>query len=217
MRPKHGSYIASALLVVALTSISLVTQTEAQEIVTRPGEGLARIGGQAGISSEIPTFISATPLLEEGQRRLARLAELRGIAAGERLTGASAVYEVGEEKKFWAVDFTKSLSFPYEQYQVTAECRAVGDYAYYFIESDQILAVGADALSEFIAAFEETTPFSPRDVGKGIYEHVTEVFGDVPDVDSDQKIIILITDIPDEARASAGTSFFSGYFYSVNQ
>jgi len=133
VRTIHYRFIASALLIVALTSLSLAGRTEAQETVTRPGEGLARIGGQAGTISAIPTFISATPLLDEGQRRLARLAESRGIAAGELISGDAAVYEVGDVRKFWAVDFSKSLNFPFQQYQVEAECRAVGDHAYYFI------------------------------------------------------------------------------------
>lgn len=207
----------NVLLVAALITVTLTGRAEAQENVIRPREGLARIGGQGVPIPLIPTFISATPLLDEGQRRLARLAEMRGIAAGEQVSGVSTAYEVGDIENFWAVDFSKGLSFPYEQYKVEAECRAVGDYAYYFVESEELLVVGSAALNEFISAFEIAVPNSPRNREKGIYEHVTEVFGDVPDVDSDAKIIILLTNIPEEATAAAGTSFFSGYFYSVNQ
>ncbi|MFC1628467.1 FlgD immunoglobulin-like domain containing protein [Gemmatimonadota bacterium] len=217
MRSLHGRNMAITILFATLIPLSLTDRTEAQGIVTRQGEGLARIGEWGRTIPVIPTFTSATPLLDEGQQRLARLAASLGIAAGEQVISAAAVYEVGEVKDFWAVDFSKSLSFPYQQYKVEAECRAVGDYAYYFIESDELLVVGAAALSEFISAFETALPSSPRDPGLGIYDHVTEVFGDVPDIDSDDKIVILLTKIPVEATAAAESSFFSGYFYSVNQ
>ena len=94
---------------------------------------------------------------------------------------------------FWAVDFSKTLSFPYDQYKVEAECRSVGDYAYCFVESEELIVVGSAALDAFISAFEIAAASSPRDSEKGIYEHVTEVFGDVPDVDDDDRIIILLT------------------------
>ncbi len=217
MRSIHCRNIANVLLAAALFTVTLTGQAEAQENVIRPREGLARIGGQGATIPRIPTFTSASPFLDEGQRRLARLAEIRGISAGEQVSGVTAAYEVGDIKKFWAVDFSKGLSFPYKQYEVEAECRAVGDYAYYFVESEELLVVGSAALGEFISAFEIAVPNSPRNREMGIYEHVTEVFGDVPDVDSDDKIIILLTNIPEEATAAAGTSFFSGYFYSVNQ
>jgi len=192
-------------------------RVSAQQNITRIQEGVARIGERGAQITPLPEFISATPLLEEAQRRLVRLIAERGIAAGEQTVGAGTAYEVGDVKKFWAVDFSKKLGFPYEQYQVEAECRAVGDFAYYFVESEELLAVGSAALAEFISAFEASAPNSPRDSDKGIYEHVTEVFGDVPDVDNDDRIVILLTNIPTEATAAAGTSFYSGYFYSANQ
>ncbi|MFC1529459.1 FlgD immunoglobulin-like domain containing protein [Gemmatimonadota bacterium] len=217
MRPIQSSTRAIVLLSVLLVPIMTADRASAQQSITPIQGGVARIGEQGTQASTRPAFTSATPLLEEGQRRLARLMAQGGIAAGELTTAASVDYEVGDVVDFWAVDFSKSLSFPYKQYEVEAECRAVGDYAYYFVESEELVVVGSAALDEFISAFEIAAANSPRDSEKGIYEHVTEVFGDVPDVDQDDRIVILLTNIPLQATAAAGTSFFSGYFYSANQ
>jgi len=217
VRPIHNNTRAIVLLAVLLVPFMTADRVSAQQNITRISEGVARIGEQGTQLSSRPAFISATPLLEEGHRRLARLIAEGGIAAGEQSTTASVDYEVGDVVDFWAVDFSRSLGFPYEQYKVEAECRAVGDYAYYFVESEELVVVGSAALDEFISAFEIAAANSPRDPAKGIYEHVTEVFGDVPDVDNDEKIIILLTNIPTQATAAAGTSFYSGYFYSANQ
>ncbi len=36
-------------------------------------------------------------------------------------------------------------------------------------------------------------------------------------MDGDQKVVVLLTDIPQAAAGASGTSFFAGYFYGVNQ
>lgn len=192
-------------------------EASAQEPPVSLRSGVVQIGTRGARTEQIPTFIDATPLLKDAHLRLARMTELIGRAGGIEASAGGEAYVVGDRRNFWAVDFQRSLSFPYHQYEVEAECRAVGESAYYFVDIEQLSIVSAEALQEFVTAFEDSTPGSPRDPNKGIYQHVTEVFGDVPDVDGDPKIIILLTEIPAVAAGAAGTAYYAGYFYSVNQ
>jgi len=162
----------------------------------------------------VPEFIDTSLLFEEAHRRLAPMLKQQGRGASQRAPVQEETYSVGDRKKFWAIDFSKGVGFPYSQEEIEAECRAVGEYAYYFVEVEELSNVEEEHLQGLIAAFEDTTADSPRDPSKGIYEHDTEVFGAVPDVDDDVKIVILLTAIPQDPAAYAE---FAGYFYGVNQ
>ncbi len=166
---------------------------------------------------------AATPALEEGHRRIAELQAAQGWAAAPRSPEAGEAYQVGDVRSFWAIDFTRTESFPYSQYEVQAECRAVGQYAYYFVQqgarnplTGATLQVTDGSVERFVAAFEDSTPGSPRDPSKGIYEHDTEVFGPVPDMDGDPKMVILFMNILDGA-VSPGQEYYGGFFYAINQ
>lgn len=202
------------LSVLAVIIAGTACRVEAQSQVELISGGIARPGTQTGQPQFVPPLVDATPLFEEAHRRLAELKRAGGVSAVVRAPIEEDAYVVGDRKKFWAINFAAGTGFPYTQYEVEAECRVVGEYAYYFVEVAELPMVQDEHVEELVTAFEENTPGSPRGSGKGIYEHVTEVFGDIPDVDGDQKIVILLTDIPE---ATAGSSFFAGYFYGVNQ
>ena len=140
-------------------------------------------------------------VLEEARLRLAQLMPEGGLAAAQLTPSQTQDYVVGDRKEFWAINFAQGVSFPYKQYKVNAECRVVSANAYYFVELTQMDVATDEVVQEFAAAFEDSTPGSPRDPEKGIYQHVTEVFGSVPDVDGDPRVVVLLTDIPDNAVA----------------
>ena len=215
---KRATTIACIPLVAVLAIAAVgVSAAHAQGGVPPIQSETLWLGPPAKRPPTVPELVDATPLLAEAHRRMAALIEQRGVAAARRAPSVADTYAVGDRKKFWAIDFSKGVGFPYHQYEVEAECRIVGEYAYYFVEVEELTTVQDEHILELATAFGESTPGSPRDSAKGIYEHDTEVFGDAPDVDGDPRIVILLTDIPQDAAAASGTSFYSGYFYGVNQ
>jgi len=213
---KRASTIACILLVAVLAiGAAGVSAAYAQGGAPPVQSKTLWLGPPANRPPTVPELVDATPLLVEAHRRMAALMEQRGVAAAHRAPSVADPYSVGDRRKFWAIDFSQGVGFPYHQYEVEAECRIVGEYAYYFVELEELTTVQDEHIQELVTAFEESTPGSPRDSAKGIYEHDTEVFGDAPDVDGDPRIVILLTDIPQ--AAGSGTSFYAGYFYGVNQ
>jgi hypothetical protein len=193
----------------------LAPAVAAQQSPVRPGRTL-RLDRPV---VTLPEVMDATLVLQEGNRRFGRRWIDRGAGAGGAAMTGAEVYTVGQRRKFWSIDFSKGLSFPYAQYEVEAECREVGTHAYYFIEVKELDNVSSEALQEFVTAFETSSPNSPRPGGaaKGIYQNVTEVFGDPPDIDGDPRIVLLLTKIPSIAQQAADEKMFGGYFYSANQ
>ena len=119
--------------------------------------------------------------------------------------------QVGDQRKFYAVDFARSGS----PYFTNATCRVVGDFCYIFVEDAQWQrgTVTHTSLVKLKRAFDETTPGDPS---KGIYELETANLGPLPDeIDLDPRIYILVLDIPDNYD-SVGT-FVAGYFEPINQ
>ncbi len=77
-----------------------------------------------------------------------------------------------------------------------AVCQYVGKHCYVFVESAQwdanggpVLQVDVDFLCEL---FDHAVP---SDAERGIYELATEAFGEPSDVDGDERIFILVTDL----------------------
>ncbi|MCF8261304.1 MAG: T9SS type A sorting domain-containing protein [Melioribacteraceae bacterium] len=120
-------------------------------------------------------------------------------------------FSVGSTKSWFAEDLTKNDG----TYSVPSTCRAVGTNCYIFVENSiwntRVTQANVNAVME---AFDNSTPANSQ---KGIYETVTEVFGDAPDVDGDPKIIILILDIVDGYEAGTNSGYTAGYFYGLNQ
>lgn len=119
--------------------------------------------------------------------------------------------QIGEQKRFYAVDFSKSG----RPYFVDATCRAVGKFCYIFVENTQWQKgqVTNTGVARIKRAFDDSTPANDK---KGIYQIQTENLGVPPDeIDLDPKIYILILDIPD-VLDSVG-NYVAGYFEPMNQ
>ena len=115
--------------------------------------------------------------------------------------------DVGDEHTFWGWDLN---DMPPVDRQVEATCRGVGDHGAIWVEDsawgDQM---GQDDVDAILTAWEDTTPI---DGSKGIYEVITGVFGDPPDVDGDAEIHLLYYDL-----GQYGTYQFNGFFRSQDQ
>jgi len=117
--------------------------------------------------------------------------------------------QVGDQRKFYAVDFSRSG----RAYFTNATCCAVGEFCYIFVENTQWeKTVTNTGVAKLRRAFDESTP---ANASKGIYELETENLGLPPDeIDLDPKIYILILDIPDTQENG---NFVAGYFEPINQ
>jgi len=119
--------------------------------------------------------------------------------------------QVGDQRKFYAMDFSLSGS----PYFANATCRAVGEFCYIFVEDSQWnrgIVTNTDVV-KLRRAFDESTPGDPF---SGIYELETKNLGPPPDeIDLDPKIYILVLDIPDDYNR-LGT-YVAGYFEPLNQ
>jgi len=125
-------------------------------------------------------------------------------------------FKKGDKKSWWAIDSNPQSSNYNKFYLVSSTCYDIGVNCYVFIE-DNILTTGRvnqSAVTSIINAFDNTTPANPN---KGIYQTNIEAFGDIPNVDSDPKVIILILDIQDDYTYLQKGSYIAGYFHSVNQ
>jgi hypothetical protein len=117
--------------------------------------------------------------------------------------------QIGDQKRFYAVDFSRSG----RAYFTNATCRAVGEFCYIFVENSQWEKnVTNTGVAKLRRAFDESTP---ANASKGIYKLETENLGLPPDeIDLDPKIYILILDIPDTQENG---NFVAGYFEPINQ
>ena len=107
----------------------------------------------------------------------------------------------GSTQEWWADELTDDGV----QYKVPSTCRAVGTSCYIFVE-DAIWETRVDQTSADAIATEFDNNIYPTD---------TSTFGAPPNVDGDEKIIILILDIQDGYEGSGG--YVAGYFYSANE
>jgi hypothetical protein len=152
-------------------------------------------------------WIDGTPFLMAHSRRFSVIGEESEI----KHAPADKAPQVGDQRKFYAADFSRSG----KAYFVDATCRAVGEFCYIFVEDTQwqkgmVKSAGVEKIRR---AFDESTP---ADNAKGIYEIESKNLGLPPDqIDLDPKIYILILDISDSANAGEG--FVAGYFDPVNQ
>ncbi len=99
------------------------------------------------------------------------------------------------------------------KYHTTTTCRYVGDHCYIFVEDDmwntpRVTQAGIESLAR---AFDQSTARHPD---RGIYETVTNLFGDPPDVDADPRILILVLDVLDSPIT--GITFI-GYIDTDNE
>lgn len=99
-------------------------------------------------------------------------------------------------------------------YDVMSTCRAVGENCYVFVADSawQEGFVDQEAVDAIVNGFDNTTP---NFATQGIYDVDVATFGEPPNIDGDDKIIILILDIQDDYDGTGG--YIAGYFSSGNQ
>ena len=117
-------------------------------------------------------------------------------------------FTIGSTKEWWATNLTNN-----NFYKVPSTCQSIGTHCYIFVEdaiwNSRVTIENVNSIKE---AFDNKTPASDT---KGIYETVVGAFGSPPDVDGDEKIIILVLDIKDGYDGSGG--YVAGYFHSLNE
>lgn len=120
------------------------------------------------------------------------------------------VYKVGDKKEFWTWNLNV---MPPEDNELPATCRGVGDNVYVFV-SDDVWKVDVfqSDIEKIIRTFDHSTPDTSINRDKGIYEILTETFGNPPDVDNDRRIYFLISQLG-EYRGHD----FDGYFRFLDE
>ncbi|MDZ7344302.1 MAG: T9SS type A sorting domain-containing protein [candidate division KSB1 bacterium] len=117
-------------------------------------------------------------------------------------------FNVGDQHSWVAYNFVTGQHYP-----VSSTCRAVGTHCYIFVEDAAWQRrVNQAAVDSVRVGFDLRTPANRS---KGIYQMNVEAFGEPPNVDNDNRIIILILDIQDGWSGSGG--FIAGYFSPLNQ
>lgn len=165
-----------------------------------------------GLSSPPLCMVSESAWVDGTCDLIVRANRVIRVAEGvRRAPTAQFAPQLGEQRKFYAVDFARSGS----PYFTTATCRAVGKFCYIFVEDSQWQrgSVTTTGVARLKRAFDESTPANAL---KGIYELETASFGSPPDeIDLDPKIYVLILDIPDSHSGTG--NFVAGYFEPINQ
>ena len=144
-------------------------------------------------------WLDGTPELYEQARFLN---QVLGHDDGVRLAPAladvsSPSYEVGDKRRFYAIDMRSS-----DQYTLEASARAVSSKAYIFVENGRPAA--SNKVRSLLTSFDK------------IYDTITQQFGPPPDsIDRDPRIYILIMDILDRPQADGVRTL--GYFSAIDQ
>lgn len=119
---------------------------------------------------------------------------------------AAPALSIGFQRTFFAIDFARK-----QQYTINATLRASGSHCYIFVEDSEWQEnVTARTVQTIQTAFETATPADPR---RGIYDILTESLGPPPDIDRNQKVILLLLNIRD-INAHHTTA---GYFLPIDQ
>lgn len=196
-----------------LLAVSLSTALQGQDFIINK---LAEENSQSGVGN----IIDARPLLERFSKAHGiDLDKIEPIPAQLRKTawnfsvGSPGPYSGG----WWAQDLTNyNPNTGQGFYTTSATCRAVGNYCYIFVE-DSLWNVRVDqnAVNKVLEAFD--TKNALPNATRGIYQTNVDYFGDPPNVDGDQRIIILILNIKDGYVTGSTSGYTAGYFYSYNQ
>ena len=124
----------------------------------------------------------------------------------EVATAPAPALSIGFQRPFFAIDFVRR-----QQYTINATLRASGPHCYIFVEDSEWQEnVTAHTVQTIQTAFETATPADPQ---RGIYDILTENFGAPPDIDGNQKVILLIFNIRDINIHQAT----AGYFLPIDQ
>ena len=118
------------------------------------------------------------------------------------------VLKIGDQISFYGIDFRN-----YNQYRTKATLRSIGNFCYIFVEDSQWrLTVTAKVVQNLNRVFEQLTL---SDRNRGIYQIETQAFGHPPNIDNDDRIYLLLLDIPDRFRFQG--EFIGGYFNPIDQ
>lgn len=116
------------------------------------------------------------------------------------------VRPIGFQRPFFAIDFGRN-----QQYTVNATLRESGTHCDIYVEDaewqENINPLTVQILQR---AFDEATPADPR---RGIYDILTHDFGPPPDIDDNQKVILLLLNI----RDVGDRHITAGYFMPIDQ
>ncbi len=107
--------------------------------------------------------------------------------------GNDCNHKVGDKKEFWTWNLNV---MPPENVKLQATCRGVGENVYVFASDDVwMVNVFQKDIERIVQAFDRSTSEISIDGDKGIYEILTETFGEPPDVDNDPRIYFLISQL----------------------
>jgi hypothetical protein len=138
-------------------------------------------------------WIDGTPLIRAIHEDRGDLSHYAAIDPG-RERQIAKICMPGDVKAFICTDFVTG-----EDYIINATCRAVGRHCYLFVTENESVA------EREVRSLTET-------FDGAIYPTVTGTFGNETGIDGDPRIFILLFDIRDGSRASAGELFIAGYF-----
>lgn len=114
---------------------------------------------------------------------------------------------IGTERTFFVPDF-RSM----QQYTVSSLLRGVGSFCYIFVEeSEWNTRVTARTVQAMIRAFDAATPANSQ---QGIYPILTNYFGAPPDIDGNNRVILLLLNIRD---AHGADRYTAGFFNPADQ
>ena len=146
-------------------------------------------------------FRCGTPFLKEGLI----LQPSTDLGTAPKHPAAPAL-NIGFQRSFFAIDFARK-----QQYSISATLRASGTHSYIFVEdSEWQTHITTQTVQSVQRAFDSATPADPR---RGIYDILTEDFGPPPDVDENDKVIILLLNILDTSTSHTT----AGYFMPIDQ
>lgn len=146
-------------------------------------------------------FRCGTPDLKKGML----VSPSQNVATAPKFPAAPAL-TIGFQRPFFAIDFARK-----QQYTINATLRASGPHCYIFVEDSEWQEnVTAQTVQTIQKAFDVATPADPR---RGIYDILTEHLGVPPDIDGNQKVILLLLNIRD-VNIQQSTA---GYFLPIDQ
>lgn len=120
------------------------------------------------------------------------------------------VYKVGDKKEFWTWDLNV---MPPEDIKLQATCRGIGKNTYIFVSDDVwMVDIFQNDIEKIICAFDRKTPDTSIDKNKGIYDILTDTFGQPPDVDNDHRVYFLISQLGEYRGHN-----FDGYFRFLDE
>jgi hypothetical protein len=161
-------------------------------------------------TADLPATIDGTPLLKKQDKISAdfykKNPDFLKTNKLNKTTGWN--FNVGSQKVWYTFDYTIGQEYP-----TAATCRGVGKHCYVFVQDsiwDKYLY--QSLVDSVINTFDNKNWTKSN---KGVYQTNTETFGEPPDIDNDQKIVIMLLDIKDDGQSS-GVSV-GGFFSSNNE